>query len=337
MNKQEFIGKLDTAIDGLADAIAKKGVRFPEEFNDIPGASKLGVPEPKHGASHYPKVKPYEPAMRGFIKDESVRLFAPWKNMPDPAGFDAAIQHVVNGRGKIATKDVTSVSDIKQMDLGTQMPGYMVAVRENLADWRGKTIEAAHLNYINLFDEMLFLQANTLRVLELTLKAHQKGISDAQDDTVKLVDSAAAAVDAIDCWGGDSNKNVAFNVVAGVIGVLGAATPGVNAVVALAGAAGGLGIAKDLISSKDPESVPLGASRIDGVWSNLTSALDRHKELYKEGESLLATTITNFNTVLNGNFTTGQGPDGKTVTKPGVELIRLSTPIDLGSVQAPLA
>lgn len=337
MNKQEFIGKLETAIDGLAEAFAKKGVEFPSEFNEIPGASKLGVPEPKQGASHNSTVEPFKPAMRAFIKEESGRLFAPWKDMPDPASFDGPIQQVVDGRGKVATKDVTSVTDIKDMDLGTQMPGYMGEVRGRLANWRGRTIDAVHLNYINHFDEMLFLQANTLRVLELTLKAHQEGVNKAQEDTVTLVGNATAAVDAIDCWGGDSNKNVVFNIVAGIVGVLGAAAPGVNAVVALAGVAGGLGLAKDLISSNPPESKPLGASRISGVWSNMTSALDRHKELYKSGESILSTTVNNYDTALNGYYKTGQGPDGSNITKRGVDLIRLSAPIDLGDVKAPLA
>lgn len=148
MNKQEFIGKLETAINGMADAFAKKGKNYPEEFNDIPGADVLGIPEPKKGASHDRKVEPYVPVMREFIKVEAGKLFAPWKDMPDPGAFEQQIQHVVTAKGKIANKDVTSVGDIQSMQLGTQMPGYMTEVRTNLAGWRGDTVNTVNRNYV---------------------------------------------------------------------------------------------------------------------------------------------------------------------------------------------
>lgn len=335
MNRNEFNGQLDTAIDGMASAFARKGVSFPEEFNDIPGAQKLGVPEPKKGGGHYGKVSPYEPAMRNFIKEEAGKLFAPWKDLPDPVAFDTPLQQVVDARSVLANKEITHVGDIKDMKLGTQMQGNLADVKTNIAGWHGQTVHAFNRNYVEHFDEMLYLQVNSLRVLEVSLQAHREGVVKSQEGTLDLVRNATAAVDAIDCFGGDSNKNVVFNVVAGMLGVLAAAVSPVNALVAIAVVAGGLGTAKDLVSSKEPATLPLGAGRINGVWSNLESAEDRHKQLYTEGEDTLSRVVSLFESGLKGHFKTGTGGDGHDISSRGLDLIRLHPPIAAGDVRPP--
>lgn len=336
MHKHEFNGKLDTAVDGLANAIARKGVEFPSEFNEIPGASKLGVPEPKQGASHHGQVSPYEPAMRGFIKEEAGGLLAPWKDLPDPEAFVAPMGEIIAAKAVLANHHIESVGDIASMKLGTQMSEYMTAVAANLEPWRGKTMDAVKLNYIERFNELIFLQTNVLQVLELTMKAHGGGINTAQNDVLKIIGDATAAVDAIDCFGGDSNKNAAFNIVAGILGVLSAATLPVGALAGIAVAAGGLGLTKDLVSSPDPGSKPLGASRISGVWSNFTAAVNTSKENYKQGEHCLAQGIHDFRCALFGQFKVGKDGASADVRARGVDLMRLLEPVDTGDVQPPV-
>lgn len=66
----------------------------------------------------------------------------------------------------------------------------MADFRTNQAGWCGATIDAVRSNYLDRWGRMVFLQANTIALLLLVLKAYQEQLRQAQNDVVTLVNVA---------------------------------------------------------------------------------------------------------------------------------------------------
>lgn len=324
MNKGTFHRSLDNAIDNFAGILARKSVRFifSDEFKDIPAAKGLKLGDPVSDADI--------PTIHGWAKGECHRLFAPWMDLPDPAALDIPLRQLAEARAKLDNTKVAKLDDARGMSVSAQIPDQMKRVREKLDKWYGETISAIKYNYTGRFDRMRLMQVNTVLVLELTLRAHQDAVCRAQEDTLALVGNTADAIGAVTWFGGDNGKNTFFNLLTGMAGILGVFAPVSGGITAAVG--GGLaGIAKDLVGQKHQN--PIGGSRIDEVWANMVGALNRHKELYADGESKLATVIKNFDGLIHSPVQVDTDGDGNPVNMPGEELIQLTTPINTGDLR----
>ncbi|HZE38978.1 MAG TPA: hypothetical protein VE172_09225 [Stackebrandtia sp.] len=333
----DYVNKLNTAIDRLIDSTYNKTMDgFADEFMEIGGAPQLDL-----GPPHKTHVKDDSP-IRPFLRDLTNRMFDHWRQLPEPQGIRDLSAKTKTARDKLCTTDALKMEDAAgSVGGGPLIPGYMADVRQDLSEWRGATTSAVKSKVVNRFPAALFLQANTLSVMKLSLDAYAIVIEQAQGDVVDMVNHAAEAVDAIDCWGGDDGKNAVFNIFTGALGLVGVFN-GIKTAVQLVSAvtSGGAGVAKDVIKLDDPESNPLGAGRISGVWSNLMQAEFKLVKKFSASEGHIYDVLNSYYWELENKINITHGPDNSEYeTDSAANVIRLLAPsgISPGGVKPPLS
>jgi hypothetical protein len=215
--------------------------------------------------------------------------------------------------------------------------------KTNQAGWRGETINAVRSYYLDRWGGMMFLQANTIALLELVLKGYQEQVKQAQTDVVNLVNRAEeviAAYDPASLCGSTDSKNLTFNIAIGVASVVsaaaGVASMGVSSIVAAAVAAG-LGVAKDAYQPVAPTDADIGGDTVAEIWQSILDATEKLRQQFWASEKELHDIIDSFHDgVVNGKITVGRSGEGDVQSLSAGDLLR-SKPLDsTSSVDRPL-
>jgi hypothetical protein len=268
-------------------------------------------------------------SIANYARQKADEIWGPYLELPRPSSLDGAIESLASARERLTNTGVTQLEDAESFSLSALVPGYMEDFRTNQAGWRGATIDAVRSHYLDRWGGMVFLQANTIALLELVLRGYQEQIKQAQNDVVDLVNGAEqviAAYDPSSLCGSTESKNLTFNIAIGVAVVLsagaGAVAMGVTSIVAAAVAAG-LGVAKDEYQPVAPEGAEMGGDSVAEIWQSILDATERLRQQFSASEKELHDIIRGFHDeVVNGRITVGKSGDGEVQSLPTMELLR---------------
>jgi hypothetical protein len=275
--------------------------------------------------------------VRNYADQKAREIWGPYMELPVPSSFDPAIEALAGAHHRLTNTGVTSLEDAEAFSLSALIPDFMGDFRTNQAGWRGATIDAVRSGYLDRWGGMVFLQANTIAILWLTLRGYQEQIRQAQNDVVKLVNLAEeviAAYDPSSMCGSTDSKNLTFNIAIGVLGVLsagtGAAGMAVTSVVAAIGTAG-LGIGKDVYEPDAPRDSDIGGDSVAAIWQSILDATERLRRQFEASERELHDILASFHgRVVNGTIRLGTSDRGAKVSVPALEAFR-SKPLAMGT------
>nr|MDT0656785.1 hypothetical protein [Micromonospora sp. DSM 115978] len=328
----DFPESLEIAISSLVNTLVYKLITAEDDADAVEEFIYLtGIPSAN------------DVAIRNYATQKADEIWGPYKELPPPSSFDGAIGALASARERLTNTGVTQLEDAESFSLSALVPGYMEDFRINQAGWRGETIDAVRSSYLDRWGGMVFLQANTIALLELVLKGYQEQVKQAQNDVVNLVNMAEeviAAYDPSSLCGSTDSKNLTFNITIGVAVVLsaaaGAASMGVTSIVAAAVAAG-LGVAKDAYQPVAPEYAGLGGDTVAEIWQSILDATEKLRQQFSASETELHAIIAGFHDgVINGRITVGKSGDGEVQSLPALELLRSKPLGPTSSVERPL-
>lgn len=324
-----FPDSLDMAINNLINTLVYKLITREsdgdalQEFVDLTGISSVT-----------------DVNVENYARQKAEEIWGPYKQLPLPSAFDAPIAALAGAHNRLTNTGVTNLDDAERFSLGALVPEFMADFRIDQAGWRGATIDAVRSNYLDRWGGMVFLQANTLALLWLVLKAYQTQVQKAQEDVVDLVTKAEqviASYDPSSLCGSSDKKNLTFNIAIGVLSVLsGAAGLAEGAAMAItsvasAVAAAGLGVAKDAYEPNAPKGGDIQGDTVAEIWHSI---LDRTEDLRKQfaaSDKELHDIVDSFHSkIVDGKIVVGKSGQGETQTVPAMELFR-SKPLDVGT------
>lgn len=282
-------------------------------------------------------------AIRHYATEKADEIWGPYKELPRPEWFNPAIEALASARQRLTNTGVTELDDAESFSLSALVPGYMEDFKVNQAGWRGQTIDAVRSSYLDRWGGMVFLQANTLALLELVLRGYQRQIEEAQRDVVNLVNRAEeviAAYDPSSMCGSTDSKNLSFNIIIGVSVVVsaaaGVATMGVTSIGA-AFVAAGLGVVKDVYNPQAPTDADIGGDTVAQIWQSILIATEKLRQQFQASDTELRAILNSFHDgVINGQVTVGKSGEGDVQTLPAMELLRSKPLGTTSSVERPL-
>jgi Zn ribbon nucleic-acid-binding protein len=334
----EFPESLDIAINSLINTLVYKIITR-ESTNAEPG----GVSDVEEFIQLTGIPAATDVAIRNYATQKAKEIWGPYRELPPPSSFDAPIRALANARHRLTNTGVTQLQEAEAFSLSALVPDYMQNFRINQSGWRGETIDAIRSKYLARWGGMVFLQANTLALLELVLAGYQEQVAQAQKDVVALVNAAEQVIAAYDpgsMCGSTDSKNLTFNILIGVATVVSAAAGGaglaVTSIVAAA-AAGGLGIAKDAYNPAAPMDAEIQGHNVAAIWRSILDATDRLRQQFEASDRELHDIVAQFHQgVINSRITVGKSGEGEQQTVPALELIRSSPLGSTTKVNRPL-
>ncbi|HWS34086.1 MAG TPA: hypothetical protein VN408_15245 [Actinoplanes sp.] len=276
--------------------------------------------------------------VQDYARQKADEIWGPFKELPAPSSLDGVIETLTGAHHRLTTTGVTDIFDAEEFSLGALIPGFMVDFRTNQAGWRGATIDAVRSNYLDRWGRMVFLQANTIALLLLVLRAYQEQLRQAQNDVVALVNLAE---EVLSSYTGDSvcgsteSKSLSFNIAIGVLGVLSAAAGvagmALASIVTAVGTAG-LGITKDAYDPPVPkDGGQIGGDSVTQIWESIVRATESLRQEYSESEKQLHDIIDGFqHDVISGSIGVGKSGQRDPRSLPAMELLR-SKPLGSGT------
>ncbi|BCJ40591.1 hypothetical protein GCM10010168_74210 [Actinoplanes ianthinogenes] len=331
-----FPQSLEIAIDHLITTLVHKmmyeetGDDDREEFSEVTGVPYVS-----------------DVTILNFAREKSKELWGPYLELPAPSSLDGAIEALAGAHNRLTNTGVTAIEDAESFSLGALVPEFMNDFRINQAGWRGETIDAVRSGYLDRWGGMLFLQANTVGLLLLVLRAYQEQLTQAQNDVVNLVNRAAEAIAAYQpssLCGSTDKKNVTFNIAIGVLSVLSAGaglatgTGMTFTAIAAAFGAAGLGVAKDKYEPDAPRDHDIQGDNVAELWQSIVDATEKLRLQFSASERELHDIIARFHdSIVNESISIGTSGRGALQKLPALEVLR-AKPLGVGvtKVQRPL-
>ncbi|SDS37890.1 hypothetical protein [Actinoplanes derwentensis] len=276
--------------------------------------------------------------VQDYARQKADEIWGPYKDLPAPSSLDGIIETLTGAHNQLTTTGVTEIYDAEDFSLGALVPGFMADFRINQAGWRGATIDAVRSGYLDRWGRMVFLQANTIALLLLVLRAYQEQLTRAQSDVVALVNVAEEVLSsytADSVCGSAVSKNLSFNIAIGVLSVLSAATGiaglALTSIVAAFGAAG-LSVAKDSYEPIEPkEGAQIGGDSVTQIWESIIRRTEDLRMEFCTSEQQLHDIIAGFHRdVIGANIGVGLSREGNARALPAMELFR-SKPLGSGT------